>query len=136
MAKGQISHDLAGPGRHDRFVRPQSQSILNSSSGVPGVSEKNRAFTHGNFRRGLHPILASPRIDIAEENSMRLQNILVEKPPNEPQILERFGHARDEGAVFKMLDDIRVFFRERIPKISADFEIPEGVEAHSPASRR
>ena len=100
------------------------------------MSEQNRAFAHGDSGRGLYPVLSGPRIDIAEKDSMCFQNILVGQPANGVEMLERLGDASDEGTVFQMLDDVRVLLPERIPQVSAGFEIPEGVEAHSRASRR
>ena len=44
---------------------------------------------------------------------------------------ERLGNASDKGAMFKMLDDVRVFLSEHIAKVSAGLEIVEGIEAHS-----
>ena len=131
MSVGEISHNFARLRSHHRFLGPQLQSIADSRFSIVRVSEQNPAFAHGYIRSRISPVLSCPRINVAEQNLMRVEDITVGKTANGPEIPERLGNASDKGAMFKMLDDVRVSLSEHIAKVSAGLEIVEGVEAHS-----
>jgi len=96
MAEGQISHNLARSGGHAVSVRSHRQSVLDGRFSIRRVCKQNATSAHGDLGCGLCPVLPGPRVNIAEQNFMRKQNIVVGKSSNGPEIFERLGNPGDE----------------------------------------
>jgi hypothetical protein len=77
MAVGKIANDLAGLCSHELFILPALQRPIYCALYVPWAREEDGALADRKVGGSLQAVLSGPGVDGFEQDSMRLQYILV-----------------------------------------------------------
>ena len=100
------------------------------------MGEQHLPAAHRQIRRGLLAIRAGPWIEIAKEEFMGRENVVIGQSLDPGQIGERLFDALDERTVLEPPNDAQIFLAEAVAQVAAGLEIEKRIERHRRASRR